>query len=155
MKKLMILVIIGLICFSQAKVVTSSERIGKTQCYVRVNPIKGLIDNGPCEVTEIVFYDADGMWLGTYDIRLDAYHSYKGVWFSSISYIEDTHSIIATFNKSADEDYAESEPSKLPQEVIFQPYGSPYPDGGKLPRHCWGNPKGKYWCSWEGGIPSR
>lgn len=151
MKKIIILILIALsIC--QAKVVEDLKKIGKTKCYVRVNPTKGLIENGPCIVTSIEFYDTDGMWIGSYNEKLKPYYSYKDVSFSSISYIEDTKFIIATFDKSDDENKRVI--SNEPADVIYQPYGSPYPDGEKLPSHCWGNPEASYWCSWRNGTPS-
>lgn len=70
-------------------------------------------------------------------------------------YIMNDDGICVKSKTSDDEDYYTIKPSKEPKEVIFQPYGSPYPDGGKLPRHCWGSPDGQYWCSWRGGIPSK
>ena len=98
MKQTLILLCAIMICGIHAKVFTSAERIGKTKCYVRINPTKGLIDVGPCPITAIRFYDIDMMWLGTYESTLEAHHSYRNIWFSSISYIEDTHKIIADFD---------------------------------------------------------
>lgn len=104
MKKIIILIAI-FCCMVNARVLTYSKTINHVKCTVRVNPEKGRVDVGKCNVLGIYFMDKDDMLVTAYDDTLIANKYYSNVDFFAYeeeNYVKDVAKIIVKFEEPED-----------------------------------------------------
>lgn len=97
MKKIIILIAI-FCCIVNARVLTYSKTINHVTCTVRVNPEKGRVDVGKCNIWSIRFMDKDDMMVTAYDDTLIANSYYSKIeFFEDMNDLKDIVKIIVKF----------------------------------------------------------
>ena len=113
MKKIIILIAIFCL-FANARVLTYTKTINKVKCTIKVNPEKGRVSVGNCNILDIYFYDKYNMLVDYDGIGYESNTSYANVFLYTQMDLRDATYITVNFEEPP-------EPPKPPtvEELAF------------------------------------